>query len=233
MNASTVSPCRSLAIVLGSLWALSGCGSDAIPVVCADLTEQECAASDECGEAYMALPMAEACVYPHAPGSLVYIACREDDGRSCTMAWVWAHPDDDPDDWHWFTDGCLPEGWEGSAEHDPCDGFVDASMMDADVHGADVVSVVCADLSEQECASSNACGEPYMAIPKEQACVDPDVPSSLVYIACRDESVRYCTMAFVWAHPDDDPDDWHWFADGCLPDGWAGIMPGDKHPCDE
>ncbi len=87
-----------------------------------------------------------------------------------------------------------------------------------DVSSQEGIESGCSGLSQAECEASDEC-EPYLAWPKEQACVtgEPSEPPS--FLGCR-PSERLCTGEWTWAHGPDDPQDWRMFIDGCLPEGW-------------
>jgi len=80
------------------------------------------------------------------------------------------------------------------------------------------VSWACSGVAQTECEVSLEC-EPFLAWPKEMACVEGEPEEPPLFMGCG-SSDRLCSASWTWAYPSDSPDEWHMFIDSCLPDGW-------------
>ena len=183
------------------------------PGTCSGLSQEECEASDEC-EPYLARLPESACPYPEVPMPEEFFGCHG--AVLCSLEATWAHPADSPDDWHLFNDTCLPDGWVSGDRDDAC-------------------GTSCDGLDQAECEASDEC-EPYLAWPKELACVTGEPAEPPSFVACGSFVERVCSGNWTWAHNEGDPDDWRLFSGGCVPKGWAkgegADLVCDAQPCE-
>ena len=78
----------------------------------------------------------------------------------------------------------------------------------------------CSALAQEACEASDEC-EPYLAWPKEQACVTGEPNKAPSFVVCGSSAERVCSGNWTWAYSQGDPEDWRLFSGGCVPQGWA------------
>jgi hypothetical protein len=89
-----------------------------------------------------------------------------------------------------------------------------------DSNAQETAQSACSGLGQEVCEASDEC-EPYLAWPKEQACVTGEPDEAPSYVVCGSSAERVCSGNWTWAYSQEDPEDWRLYSGGCVPQGWA------------
>ena len=116
---------RNVSVLLSLFVILVACdGAGSAPddvseaVDCFGLSEEACGVSEDCGEPYIGFPLEKVCEGAGAAGGR-YFGCSDKD-QLCGLAFTWGHPVADPDDFHLFSNSCMPKGWTSAGMGSLC-----------------------------------------------------------------------------------------------------------------
>ena len=177
------------------------------PIVCADLSPDECGADELC-QVINGTPQIpddeDACFNP---GESTAVGCM-DANMACDDVLTFAQADDGSGEIHLFVDSCIPEGWSA------------LDLLNYEVCEDEPAS--CAEKTPEQCVMDDSCevisGVPQVA-DENEACYHPGEATDL---GCRDAGLA-CMEALTFGIPSNDPAALHLFNNSCLPTGWESI----------
>jgi len=198
-------------------------GTTGLPVDCADVPPESCAASG-CetlsGRAVLNPATPDECI----DGEAEALGCQ-DTGLGCGQAITFAASPEAPTECWYFTNTCVPDGWTKCP-------YSDAEFCDVDPTGdTGDTSTDCAAVAPDVCDATSGCaairGYPILDDGAGGLCTDWDSPTAL---GCMDADSG-CDDAVAVASDPKAPETLWFFTNLCLPTGWTFIASSDYPTC--